>query len=561
MTALESATLTVTRYGSIADFVADADGTVLARVEEGTHLDELRDAGSGHLVIHNDAPLLPVIGDYLAWDLDDGSGPVRIGCTTLDVPGATRDRVDVDPDEEQAERTTVTGPNHLGVWTKGRIGPPGGVDRFPEADTIGWDYTHPGYTMPAAWVTPANVITDWGTMHDAWAFITGGAFDIAPNFHYRPTPLVSPQVGTLTSAPEGDWYFRGYASFPITGYYTVEITSDDSAEMWVDGIPFLTNNGWAESAARTEFFTAGSYWVTGHVHNFAPPGWFGGQNPSYVGVACFAGGGQYQSTTPVWTSSSSWYTDDYPPDIPGMTVGEALLLMRQQQIDRGAAWASAMNPTFDAVNDTNNSPWPVIHNMTATCGRDSCLDFQKKIMSYAADIAMSPDSFDWNAYIFGTLNPNSGVRLARGANLTHLSYHEDATVADEALTRSDALGWHREGSGETEGYLEIGSERAPSEVVAISTQVVTDYGRTRKAAAASYVARRGQSPSELPYVNPNFVKGSDITFPDEDGSPLVDRNLSITLTFSENNEGVGVALNIKDYLADEFERILQDLRS
>lgn len=551
-----TAPLVATYYTSLSNYATNTGGTTLDKATALSLLDELRDIGYASVEQLNTATTLPSISADGVVALTVGDGVSTAAALAFLVE--KRDRIQIRKEAEAEQRTTVGGPSILGVFNRGVIVPSGGTDRSPEVETVQYNWTHPSYVPDMGVWDAANDLGDVDTVRAWMSFATSGTLaDVMPEFKSGTASCLAPTSGTLLIAPEGDWYGRSGATscyFPADGYYTIYVGSDDEALVWVDGIPLVTSPGVGQIGKITEFFTSGYKSFTFSCHNFFDSPFFPGLNPTFVAIACYAGGGDYEAATPTWETNSSWIVNDYPADMPGMTPGTVGLLVLQDQIDRGATWASLINPTFDEDLDSNGDPWPEFHNITATVGSDKCMDLFRKMMTYACDMRMT-GAFDWDMFIFGAYNPTSGVTFGT-TNLTSLEFHSEAPVADAVLTRSDALGWHRVGSGEVEGYLALGSEVAGSEVTTIGTELVSEYGRVRAGVEFGYVTTVGFTP----YINADFVPGCDVTVPDEAGSPTTERVQSIAMSVDENNENLQVTVTVRDHMAEQLERLILETK-
>ena len=105
-----------------------------------------------------------------------------------------------------------------------------------------------------------------------------------------------------------------------------------------------------------------------------------------------------------------------PTDPPGISPGELIMQILDEATDRGLAHGWTVD--FDAVEDSNGDPWPLIPIFPARVGQDSLADVLERLVEGWIDWAVLPGSDGrtlsaWNAE--GVDLPGGGTGAGRGS--------------------------------------------------------------------------------------------------------------------------------------------------
>jgi hypothetical protein len=530
-------------------------------------LAQLRDAGQAELVIENDAAVQPAVDGVVTFDLD-GTRAFAAICTSVE-------KIAVSQNEETEELTTWSMPGHLAVYKRGVIGPPGGVGRHPIIDSFAYNYTHPAYDI-SGWSSATEVCSvefaqlnasgDPANGDGRWGFLQAWDINFPPN---APSGVGSGQTKILWAADGttdglttgvGKCVFAEDFTTSFAGLHILFFGADNVVKVFIDGGE-QSSAGSGGNPLTSAFesvtivqliLTAGTHRIAFEVDNYPP---FGAPNPGGVAGSIYIPG--YPPTL-VWQSTASMKITEYVSDLPGMTPGQVLRLITEEQAAR--SWASPITLDCSDTLDSAGNAWAATPNIAVTVGQDTCLDVIAKIQAAYADVVLDPTGWVLHAYNWGDFAPVSGVTLTTGSNVTQLSYKREVPTAEELLVRSDALGWSTVGSGDTQGFVSLGVEVTATEVARLAGKIIAVDGDVRTEIACSFAPDPAASPSEVPWVNPDFVPGSNLTAPDIDGTPTTERVMELGATLDGNDEAVQIAITLKDRIQDVNERIIAELK-
>lgn len=548
------------------------DGTSdeMDRVTALSFLAELRAAGAATIEQMNTASVRCAAGGTVAIDVK-GRRAFAARCVTAEqktVAALAKD-----------ERTTWTLPGHLQVYAKGLILPPNGTGAYPKVKHVAFNWRHPGYD-DSGW-TPAFVVSSsfdaqatylnasaspWsGGDTLSWYASEGPATLYLRTISGNPfipagppddTPILGPSDGTVTSVSDNNGadqnhHFRQWINVPVGGRHSIHGAADNNIEIAIDGVTVFTGNTWLRDESEVVDLTAGDHLVSVLLQNVPQVS----GNP--CGFSWTLWFGDYPNAELVAHSDSTAVAMEYQADPPGMTITQALRLAFQPHIDAGRWWAVATVFDFDDVNDSAGNPMPIEPNLTAEVGNDSLLSLITKIQESYADVWLDPNGWTLHVYQFDTWAPTSGMELTPSSNITSLTHRFEEVTADELLVESE-LGWTQIGAGDSQGYVEMGTEVAEGDVASRGAQILATYGTDRLEIFATY---QPLNDDQIPWVNPDFVHGSIATAPDQDLAPTAERVLSLGLGISDQWEGLQVQMTLKDRIQELNERMVTELKS
>jgi hypothetical protein len=300
--------------------------------------------------------------------------------------------------------------------------------------------------------------------------------------------------------------------------------------------------------------SAGTHVICFEVDNLPP---FGAPNPGGVAGAVYIPG---FPPTLVWETSNAMKIQEYVSELPGMTVGNVIRLAVQEQIDVFShTWASDLDLSgFSDTVDSNSDAWSGETNISVQVGHDSVLDLFAKIQDVYGDVRMNPNSWAIDAYNSGNMT-GTGPVFSDATRIGELTHGEVEAVAQQLVVLSEILGWSLEGSGEATEFLELGIEIAYTEEQRISAEVISILGTTGRSVAATILP----TAAELPWLSSGtgWYQGWEISVPDETLAAEELRVFAITLTQSDTDENVRMAVTLNFQIADFDQRVLTELKT
>lgn len=517
--------------------------------------DVLSESGSGGLSFQNyDATLANFV--------DDGDDVVVLkyrGERALALLIENKERV-TKARTRVEELTTYTGRGHMAIFERGLVWPAGGEGRLPAEDDRPFNWTSPEFDDDA-WVPPSIL----GTVEEA-INLAELLFGTDPSeFSVDPALFIN-----LFWAPGADWlntivgdcYFRQTITVPQERRYLVALITDDEGELYIDGQPITSTTGYNALGVTTAEvdLSAGTHVVSGHVSNFD-------NTVLYPGV--FNGG---KFGFGVWTINLAGQADvlvaqgqpgemvmvAYPPEPPGMTVGQVIRLVLEENQARGYLLSIVLN--FTDTHDSDGIPWPVTADIATKTGTD-LYTFLQELSQTHCDLWMDPGGFTLNAYVIDgrgsdlsadveITGPTAGP--ATGNIVTYTETGEYHPIGAFLIRWRN--GWaKRENAasiaayGRREALIEIGAPTSIDEVYRVADRQFayfadprTEIGTTQYPIAATDTAYTA------------FRPGDQLMTPTG-----VERLLSITM---DETDGVGLpTLTFRNIILGAMERTFQQL--
>jgi hypothetical protein len=518
--------------------------------------DELNEAGGGSFVLANDDPDLAYIqpGDRVLFEVE--------GYAAFTVLPRELESVAVAEGEEAGQLTTVSGPGTLAVLEDALVYPSRGVGVWPIEEDRVFSWPSPDYNDE--WWGTAVEMAKWS---DATYWTTTSAAGSPPAPSDWPDPdarWIWGQGWSWRWAPDGSCYVRRQFDVP-EGYRRIDVyvALDWTGDIFIDG-QNIGSNTW--EIQDTNFFqqevdiTPGTHNIAISCLNDVDPEGDQVQNPGGILCAIYlVGNGGRQDL--LLHSDASWKMLAYPASPPGMTPGEAMWHCIREAKDR--ALLLDLDVTFDNTVDSAGVPWPVVGDIATKVGTD-LLTFFRELSETYIDFAMSPAGNVLWAWAAGTRGIERAVALhtptdptdPTTGNLGQLRHTRVFGATQRALVRW-AGGWSQVGSPVPTGrevLLGLGALQVEDEMLRVSQAQLADFADPRTEIAADVVP---MGLADLPVVA--FGVGDFITVPDFDGTPTVERVISIGGTLDENGR-LSWAVDLKDRLLDERERTEQALK-
>jgi hypothetical protein len=540
----------------------------------------LSQTGAGHVTMLRSDPTATLIGlgGLVACDLYDEDA-VAVRAFVFIVRGF--DTKWIDQGEEAVEVVEYSGPGHLAAWQRGTVGSAAGDGTVPFTDDLLFDVTHPLYD-DSAWGNATEVCTveyaqlnasnlpatagvdgRWGYLQ-VWGPMPQHAI---AGVGSGTTMIVWASDGTttgLTTAIGTCWFRDRFTT--AGGLIYIFLTADNVATVWLDGIPLgnvgsvppgqtgnPTNSGFTTPLIVPCVVGSGEHVIVIQGVNYPP---FGAPNPGGIAAAAYVPG--YPPIL-LWESTSDMTIMEYVDETPGMTPGEVIRIVLEEQQDAGRMGYLSLD--FSDTVDTDGEEWPIFATIATKVGTD-CLKFLLEIAATYCDIEMDPETWTLHAWVFGTRNPASGLVLEEAfgddpdsGNLVSLSHHGELAAAKSARIRY-AGGWIRYGETEPQALLELGPQNTSQEISRVAAGDILRYGQDRQQVEAAYVQR---GDAEIPWVNPNLVPGSTGTAPDfPNSAPTLERIIQLGATW-EQGELLVITINLRDVILTENQRVIREL--
>jgi hypothetical protein len=316
------------------------------------------------------------------------------------------ERVALSSGEESDMKTTWTGRGHVALMERALTYPSQGVGHLPIEQNRVFNWTQPVFN-DSGWQN-ANVYTTIGVQKAYVAFVTGGVLTPSSGFTDDSAGCINAYGSTVNVAVEGDVFTRQTISIPLAGPYTVEFTTDDLGEMYIDGQQILSTSN-TTVATQVVTFTAGTHYVATHVHNWFPSPYFGGLNPGWSAWSMKRGGGIYLSPTATVHSDSSGKMLSMPSNPvsnsttvapvqvgPGMTPGAVIRVLVQEAQARGTI--PYVSLAFTDYVDSAGHAWPTPADIATKVGTDLLTVLREMSATYI-DFWMKPGTttlYAWN---------------------------------------------------------------------------------------------------------------------------------------------------------------------
>jgi hypothetical protein len=521
-----------------------------------TWQDVLSDAGFGEITFQNDDPALASFTD----DGDDIMVFKYRGQRALAILCERKQKVRAAASEDAGHTTTYSGRGHLALLERAVVYPSDGVGRTPVEEDRLFNWASPDFD-DTGWTTAATL----GTVQDA-VDIAAFSYSIDPDDIETGLPhnvlrVLSAPGTSLFSAPTGSCYFREEFTIPTTGTYALYVFADDEVDFLLDGVPIVEVQGlnWLGVGTATVGLTAGTHLAAARVNNLT----FIGDNPLKYGWGLFGFDSlqRTDATNLIWSAAGSTKIAAFPPEPPGMTAGQAIRIVVEENQARGCLTDLVLN--FSDDYDSAGVPWPVTPNIATKTGTD-LLTFIQELAATYVDVWMDPASttlWAWNIDGRGTtksisiLTPTSPTDPATGNIVTYTETGEFQPVSDFLLKTRD--GWaEREDAtalstyGRREAVLEIGAPAALEEVYRMADGQFDFFADPRTEINATI---HPISSSDTPYLA--FTVGDQLTTPNG-----VKRLLSLTMTEDQGTGRAVPTLTFQDIILGADERQFNALR-
>lgn len=477
----------------------------------------------------------------------------------------------VSQSEESDESITYSGRGLLALFERILVYPTGGVGRKPIEEDRPFNWTSPSYD-DSAW----GYAVDLGGIRDMCnvaAFLLGVSGEQVvtelPNEYY--TVVLWAPGGTLLGAPLGKCYFRQTITVPADGPYRIFLGCDDEGTLFIDGQEVTSVKGvnWFGVSSVDVDLTAGSHLVCAVVENqnnlasivSGDPGINPGKFVFQVYQLNIVREALPENLI---AASNHWQCKcaPYPPEPPGMTVGQVLRLCIEEAQTRGYLTSLVLN--FTDTVDSDGKAWPVSADIATKTGTD-VLTFMRELSSTYCDLWMDPTTLKlWAWIIDGRGTTHSDIEIAspsdpedpESGNL--LSYQKESEylpVGAFLLRWKD--GWSERTSassissyGRRETLLEIGAPTSIEEIYRVADKQFVFFATPRTSMDAGTAPILG---ADEPYLN--YKVGDEIVTPDGN-----QRVLAITMKEDETTGIVTPTLTLRNVILGAMERAWNALR-
>lgn len=335
-----------------------------------------------------------------------------------------RDDQTISQDEEAGETVVLGGRGSLAVLDDDVI-EPWALSWYPDMQAHRMSFAHPDYD-DSTWGIPYVKALQGGSS-PWWVAFPRGWDDPAAAW-------ISGPVGNSENAPDGTMYIRGYFTIPTTGQYAMFWTGDNTAELWLDGVPISTIQNWQQLQRVDLDLSAGDHVLAVEVVNF-PQSY---ANPMGFLFTLRSLDGRGQLGDVVFRTSSSatdWKVLQFPSTTPGWPLGAIINYFLDL---REAHGGRTIARTFTDTTDTAGAPFPTITDMTIQCGPSPFQLLQQLAESYI-DVKMAPGSWTLNVWNKGTKGRILGLDLTNAleadAPLTSLRHRSSPPIATTLLVR------------------------------------------------------------------------------------------------------------------------------
>lgn len=558
-------------YPGGIDSFPDGGSVELVNCSQRMFQNSIRDVGQGKVVEN-------FIEAFSAIAVDD-----VIQFLVDDVPAAAMicdqyTRTPIAPGEESDKTWLWEGPTTLGVFKRGVVSEPGGVGRDPWVDDITFNFTHPLYIEdPDDWDPATTVCTvEFAQLNDsnvpATAGVDGrwGYLQVwAPNFPQHAlsgvgsgtTEILWGSDGTTAGVTTGIGMRAARATFTTSydGLHYVFFACDNVGQVWIDGKPIMSagsavpgtianplTSGFTNVQISPVSLSAGDDHVIAFAVTNYPP--FGAPNPGGFSAAVYIPG--FPPTLVYETLSSNTHITGYVDELPGMTATNVIRLCVEAEQNDGRFTSIDLSSFSDDL-DTDGNTLPKV-NISTKVGVDLAVFFVEIMQTYL-DLVMPPDTWQLKAYLKDAFIPASGVNFTEGVNLLQLEQKGANTAATKFLTRwqggyadlGATGGWH--------AFVQLGPDSTGGEVSREVSQLLAVHANPREQIRLAY---RPVDSTEVPYVNTSFVHGSTVTANDSTDTPTTERVITITGAQSGNTEPAVFAIDVKDRVEEEQDKVV-----
>lgn len=377
--------------------------------------DVLGDTGFAKLTIDNEDPDLATLnyGDIVQFLL--------LGTPRFLMLVEKKDRVSVDPSEEVALATTVSGRGALAILEDAVVYPDLYIETVPFADARIFNFSSLfAVDTDNGYATNSTGIYDWGV------YTSAGPYTNTPaGFPDATAHWLGPQAPSgVPDHPVGDWYVSSLLIGIDEGQYRLSVSADDSVDIYIDNVPLQKAEGvygrlitidlWLDSALHHLAFK---------VTNLPPP--HGGPSGLIWSLQEMNADGTVGAV--VWHSHPSGSVNDfysaYPANPPGFTPGQVMdiLLLEAQDTERGCF--PLLTYDFDDAADSAGVAWAERIQPSFQVGADLLTVIKQLGETYFVPM-MDPDLT--GGLVLHAYQSVAGASLAEfqpGVNITALQHH------------------------------------------------------------------------------------------------------------------------------------------
>jgi len=401
--------------------------------------DELKEVGSGQIFIPESspdlvaAPTLKDKGNIIRYALDDTDEFAWII--------EKRELVLASSEEKAGNGWRLSGRGVIALLEKALVWPEAPLPSSQRQRPF--DYTAIAYD-DSSWIAATEVQVFGATSPiAAWDSKPVGWPD-APPAHTGSKWIWSRAV-TGSGVPAGSCFFRKKFTLSATTVVRVYVTCDNNHKTFLDGQQILENFpresavDWSEAQSATLTLGAGDHQlaVEGINYDFVA----GGTSPAGLLVAVMEVLEGGALGTVLVHSDNTWLALDYPDAIPGMTVGEILRILIEEDQARGGLAGVTLGFT-DAL-DSDGNAWTAGDLINGEYTINITLDIGANLLNVAkmfdeqfADLHMTP-TLQLDAYNLDTYGTDltGSVDLLVGTHFAELSLDDEEHEANAILGR------------------------------------------------------------------------------------------------------------------------------
>lgn len=384
-----------------------AAGTTLNNIRNYSFQDVLNDAGLGTFVIQNDDAQLAscTFGSYIQWFVND----THLFTSLIE----RTDAAEIDPGEEADEATRIQGRGLVAEWERACVRPENDYDRKPYSKSRTFGFASP-YFDDSSWTAAYEQfrVDDDTAPPDALMALPENA----------PNPFVWwiwSRAKPAGETPVGTCYFRVDVAILTDTFLRLCVAGDNKFIFYVDGMRVAEYlgpshvDGWSRLYETNIEFSEGTHVLAAEVENVTS-----GVNTAGLWAYLTGYGFDGLSEEPTKVTDTSWLALDYPGYVPGFTYGRVLeILLTEAQAD---SLLTGWTLSFDAVNDTDGTPWPGPYEITVQTGADY-LTVLRQFAESGIDFSVDPYAKVLNAWVKDGKGGASGVTFTDGTNVTERS--------------------------------------------------------------------------------------------------------------------------------------------
>lgn len=454
-----------------------------------------------------------------------------------------RDDQTISPQEESGETVVLGGRGSLAVLDDDVI-EPWKLAWGPDMQAHRMSFAHPDYD-DSAWGPPyVKALAGSTTPH--WTGYPRGWNDPAAAW-------ISGPLGSTFHAPDGTTYIRRAFTLTSTTQYALFWTGDNSADLYLDGIPIATIQNWQQLQRVDMRLSAGDHVLAVKVQNFPQPI----NNPTgFLFTMWKVGGrGSLDSVVLRTSSSTAWKVLQFPSTTPGWPLGKIINYFLDLRETHGGR---AIARTFTDTTDSAGAPFPVVTDMTISCGPSPFQLMQQLAESYV-DVKMAPGSWTLSVWNKGTKGRVLGIDLTNDALeadacLTNLRHRSSPPIATSLVVRWRD-NWLKRTVAPPAGHerrakhLQLPQIPTSAGAAALADTLLSIYALEQVELSASVHPRNA---AQVPGIA--IVEGDTVNMPDRDGTLTAVRVQSWTAS-TQRDGRVELSVEAGDLVAHKAERI------